>query len=95
MFRERQALIKGDLNDGSIPTHIKRKKTIKRIQEWERFEESCHMLKEMDEDKITKISELQRERRGGSTGALKEVKVKQTSNLRKAKSVSYSHELSP
>ena len=53
------------------------------------------MLKEMDEDKITKISELQRERRGGSTGALKEVKVKETSNLRKAKSVSYSHQLSP
>ena len=68
---------------------------MKRIQEWERFEESCNMLKEMDEDKITKISELQRERRGGSTGALKEVKVKETSNLRKAKSVSYSHQLSP
>ena len=53
------------------------------------------MLKEMDEDKIMKISELQRERRTGSTGTLKEVKVKPTNNLRKAKSVSYSHQLSP
>ena len=94
-LRERQALIKGDLHDGTVPTHIKRKKTIKRIHEWEKFEESCHMLKEMDEDKIMKISELQRERRTGSTGTLKEVKVKPTNNLRKAKSVSYSHQLSP
>ena len=93
--RERQALIKGDLNDGTVPTHIKRKKTIKRIHEWEKFEESCHMLKEMDEDKIMKISELQRERRPGSTGTLKEVKVKPPNNPRKAKSVSYSHQLSP
>ena len=52
------------------------------------------MMKEMDSEQIGKISELQKERRGGSMGALKEVRVK-TSNLRKAKSVSYSHQLSP
>ena len=71
---------------------------MKRIQEWERFEESCHMLKEMDDEQIVKISELQKERRGraGSMGALREVKVhKNSSNLRKAKSVSNSHQLSP
>ena len=96
--RDRQALIKGDFNDGRVPTHIKRKKTMKRIQEWEKFEESCHMLKEMDDDTIVKISELQRERRvrADSLGALKDVRVhKNSSNLRKAKSVSNSHQLSP
>ena len=56
------------------------------------------MLKEMDDEQIVKISELQKERRGraGSMGALREVKVhKNSSNLRKAKSVSNSHQLSP
>ena len=56
------------------------------------------MLKEMDDEQIVKISELQKERRGraGSLGALREVKVnKNLSNLRKAKSVSNSHQLSP
>ena len=97
--RDRQALIKGDFNDGRVPTHIKRQKTMKRIQEWERFEESCHMIAEMDDEQIVKISELQKERvrvRAGSMGALREVKVhKNSSNLRKAKSVSNSHQLSP
>ena len=62
---------------------------MKRIQEWEKFEESCHMLKEMDDDTIVKISELQRERRvrADSLGALKDVRVhKNSSNLRKVKS---------
>ena len=57
------------------------------------------MLKEMDDEQIVKISELQKERsrgRAGSMGALREVKVnKNLSNLRKAKSVSNSHQLSP
>lgn len=89
-------MIKGDFNDGRVPTHIKRQKTIKRIQEWEKFEESCHMIKQMDEDQIIKISEMQQARRHGSVSACairETVKVK--SNLRKAKSVSYSHQLSP
>ena len=53
------------------------------------------MIKQMDEDQIIKISELQRERskRTGSVSIVRENKEK--SNLRKAKSVSYSHQLSP
>ena len=77
-------MIKGDFNDGRVPTHIKRQKTIKRIQEWEKFEESCHMIKQMDEDQIIKISEMQQARRHGSVSACairETVKVK--SNLRK------------
>ena len=68
-------MIKGDFNDGRVPTHIKRQKTMKRIQEWERFEESCLMIKEMDNEQIEKISELQKERRvrAGSVGALRDV----------------------
>ena len=68
-------MIKGDFNDGRMPTHLKRQKTMKRIQEWERFEESCHMIKEMDNDQIEKISELQKERRvrTGSVGVLRKV----------------------
>ena len=93
--RERQAMIKGDFNDGRMPTHIKRKKTMKRIQEWEKFEESCHMIKEMDTDTIEKISELQRQRRTGSVGTLREHSKAKSNSLRKAKSVSYSHQLSP
>ena len=68
-------MINGDFNDGRMPTHLKRQKTMKRIQEWERFEESCHMIKEMDNEQIEKISELQKERRvrTGSVGVLRKV----------------------
>ena len=90
-------MIKGDFNDGRVPTHIKRKKTIKRIQEWEKFEESCLMMKEMDDDQIVKISELQRQRRSrsGSVGHLREVKVKSNSLKREGMSASCPHQLSP
>ena len=96
-FREKQALAKGEFANGDIPAHIKRKKRIKRIHEWERFENNCQILRELDDDKICKISDMQRQRRTISVGNLnKEFRTKeQRSNLRKAKSVSYSHQLSP
>ena len=69
-FREKQALAKGEFSDdeGNIPSHIKRKKTIKRIHEWERFEKNCQLLKELDEEKLSKISKLQKERKTRSMG---------------------------
>ena len=96
-FREKQAMAMGEYyeNDGSVPSHIKRKKTIKRIQEWEKFEANCQLLRELDEDKLSKISEMQKQKRTLSVGNLnKEIKTRK-SNLRKAKSVSNSHKLSP
>jgi len=94
---EKQALAKGEFSNGDIPAHIKRKKRIKRIHEWEKFETNCQILRELDDDKICKISDMQRQRRTVSVGNLnKEFRSKeQRSNLRKAKSVSYSHQLSP
>ena len=88
-------MIKGDFNDGRMPTHMKRKKTVKRIREWEKFEQSCDMIKEMDTDTIEKISELQRQRRAGSVGTMLDSAKGKSNSLRKAKSVSYSHQLSP
>ena len=64
---------------------------MKRIQEWERFERNCHMLKELEKEKGVKVTELgefrslQRRRSVGEE--LK--RVKQVSVLRKAKSMGY------
>ena len=90
-------MAKGEFTEGDIPAHIKRKKVIKRIHEWERFETNCQILRELDDEQISKISDMQKQRRTVSVGNLnKEFKAKScSSNMRKAKSVSYSHQLSP
>lgn len=92
---EKQAMAKGEFSNGDIPSHIKRKKTIKRIQEWEKFETNCQILRELDDDKICKISDMQKQKRTISVGNLNKEFKNKRSNLRKAKSVSYSHQLSP
>ena len=52
-IREAQAVAKGlVLEDGEdIPQAIRRKQVIKRINEWEKFEANCHMLKEIEKEK--------------------------------------------
>ena len=51
--REAQAVAKGlVLEDGEdIPQAIRRKQIIKRINEWEKFEANCHMLREIEKEK--------------------------------------------
>ena len=95
--REKQAQAKGEFSDdeGNIPSHIKRKKTIKRIHEWERFEKNCQVLKELDEEKLSKISKLHKERRTRSMGNVNLEGKERRSNLRKANSVGNQHHLSP
>ena len=88
-------MAKGEYYDDShIPSHVKKKKIIKRIHEWERFEANCQVLRELDKEKVSKISEMQKQRRNSVGNIVKERK-KKPSNLRKAKSVSYPHQLSP
>ena len=93
--REKQAQAKGEFSDdeGNIPSHIKKKKTIKRIQEWERFEKNCQLLKELDDEKLSEISKLHKEKRTRSMGNVNEEVNDRRSNLRKAKSVE--QQLSP
>ena len=93
--REKQAHAKGEFSDdeGSIPSHIKKKKTIKRIQEWERFERNCQLLKELDDEKLSEISKLHKEKRTRSMGNVNLGVHERRSNLRKAKSVE--QQLSP
>ena len=60
-----------------------------RLQEWERFESNCQLLRELDEMQIMKISELQHEqRKTKSVGSLHRdpQKAKHTNPLRKAAS---------
>ena len=86
-------MAKGEYSDDAqIPFHIKRKKIIKRIHEWEKFEANCQLLRELDNEKVLKISELQKQRRKSLDNAVTKRKTKQ-SNLMKAKS--YPNQLSP
>ena len=81
-------------DDAHIPSNVKKKKIIKRIHEWERFEANCQILRELDNEKVSKISELQKQRRNSLDNIVRKRKTKR-SNLRKAKSVSYPNQLSP
>ena len=101
LFREMQSKAKGEYleHEGEVPLDIRRKKTMKRIHEWERFEANCYMLKELEKEKgvkVTELGEFQNLQRRNSAG--EELRrVRQVSVLRKAKSMGYhSHDqLSP
>jgi hypothetical protein len=74
-------------DDAHIPYHVKRKEIIQRIHEWERFEANCQVVRELDNDKVLRISELQKKRRSSLENCLKGRMTRQSS-LRKAKSLS-------
>lgn len=62
MFREKQAIARGKLGEDSAGSaQAKKKKLMKRINEWQRFEENCHLIKDFDEEKILRLSELKKE----------------------------------
>ena len=46
-FSEKQAIAKGEYipAGGKLSSDLKKKKTLRRIQEWERFEANCRMLR--------------------------------------------------
>ena len=73
-FREKAAEAKGEYteDDGRIPTHLKKRKMMERISEWEKFEENCRLLREFDDETILKISELHKERKASAVHDLKE-----------------------
>ena len=68
LFREKQAIARGKLGEDSAGSaQAKKKKLMKRIHEWQRFEENCNLIKDFDEEKILKLSELQKEMSQQST----------------------------
>ena len=62
LFREKQAIARGKLGEDSAGSaQAKKKKLMKRINEWQRFEENCQLIKDFDEEKILRLSELKKE----------------------------------
>jgi hypothetical protein len=89
-----QSKAKGEFSEfeGEVPLDIRRKKTMKRIQEWERFEANCYMLKELEREKgvkVTELGEFQSLQRRSSVGVGELARVREVSLLRKAKSMGY------
>ena len=67
-LREKQAIARGKLGEDSAGSaQAKKKKLMKRIHEWQRFEENCNLIKDFDEEKILRLSELQKEMSQQST----------------------------
>ena len=92
MPREQQSKAKGELEgEGEVPLDVRRKKTMMRIHEWERFEANCHMLKELEREKGVKVADLGEfqnlQRRSSQCAELR--RVREVSVLRKAKSMGY------
>ena len=63
--RENKALAMGHDNNASAQT--KKKKTLKRIYEWQRFEANCQIVKDLDDEQIIRISEIHKEMSKQST----------------------------
>ena len=74
-------------DDAHIPSHVKKKEIIQRIHEWERFEANCQIIRELDNEKVLRISELQKKRRRSLENSAKGEKTRQSS-LRKSKCLS-------
>ena len=65
LSRENKALAMGHDNNASAQT--KKKKTLKRIYEWQRFEANCQIVKDLDDEQIIRISEIHKEMSKQST----------------------------
>ena len=81
-------------DDAHMPSHIKKKEIIQRIHEWERFEANCQVIRDLDDEKVLRIFELQKQRRRSLENSAKERKTRQSS-VRKAKSLSCPNQMSP
>ena len=78
--------------DGNIPLDIKKKKTLKRIHEWEKFEANCQMLKEMSGEKQKGFQKRRQSSFGN--GSRDYLSWKKKWKMRKYKSVGYPDQLS-
>ena len=82
-------MAKGEYSNmnGNIPLDVKKKRTLNRIKEWEKFEANCQMLKEMSDQKQKVLEDFEKQRRKslghGSRGQLAKKRKR-----RKHKSVS-------
>ena len=97
-FREKEAMAKGEYSDmdGNIPLDIKKKRTLKRIHEWEKFEANCQMLKEKNDEKQKVLKDFQQRRRKSlGHGSRDQLARKNKRKIRKYKSVGYPDQLSP
>ena len=65
LSRESKALAMGHDNNASAQT--KKKKTLRRIYEWQRFEANCQVVKDLDDEQIIRISEIHKEMSKQST----------------------------
>ena len=65
LSRENKALAMGHDNNASAQT--KKKKTLRRIYEWQRFEANCQVVKDLDDEQIIRISEIHKEMSKQST----------------------------
>ena len=67
--REKQAQARGKYggDDNSVTAQVKKKKALRRIHEWQRFEANCRVVRELDDDQIIRISEMHREMSKQST----------------------------
>ena len=71
LIREAQAVAKGlVLEEGQdVPPAVRRKEILKRIREWERFEDNCKMLRELEREKRKLKKQLEDRRRHHSSGS--------------------------
>ena len=95
--REKEAILKGEYSEeeGQMPAKIKKMKTLKRIQEYEKFEVNCQMIKELEKGQSTSVSRDVLYRR--NTIMVNEAKKteERRANLRRAKSIANPKNLSP
>ena len=95
--REKEAILKGEYSEeeGQMPAKIKKMKTLKRIQEYEKFEVNCQMIKELEKGQRASVSRDVLYRR--NTIMVDEAKKTEERQaiLRRAKSIANPKNLSP
>ena len=57
-FREKEAILNGETSgkEGQMPSNARKTKTMKRIQEYEKFEANCQRIKELEKGERTTVS---------------------------------------
>ena len=78
-----------------MPLKIKKMKTLKRIQEYEKFEANCQMIKELEKDRRTNGSKSVVDRRNTIMVDEAKNRKEKRANFRRAQSISNPTYLSP
>ena len=87
--REKEAILKGAYSEEEVqmPSKIKKMKTLKRIQEYEKFEVNCQMIKELEKGQRTSVSRDVLDRRNTIMVHKAKKTEERRANLRRAKSI--------